>query len=150
MTPQNVQKIVTELLTHLGVTLTTEVTQDDAVFLINLVGADTRLFENSRDNRTGALIVIIKLLLKQAHGEEPKIILDFNGQRAQKINNVVALAKKKADAVRVSGEEEEMPPMTAGERRAVHKELEGVAGIKTISRGEEPHRRIVIQPADTF
>ncbi len=146
MTPKDIQSVCTDLLDHLTVNLKPEVTQDDEVFLVNLVGSDARLFENAKDNRTGALIIIFKLLLKQKFEVEPKLIIDFNGQRQAKINNVVALAKKKAETVRVSGEEEEMPPMTPGERRAVHKELEGIAGVKTISRGEEPHRRIVIQP----
>ena len=148
MTPADIQKIATELLDHLGVNLTAEIAQDDEVFLVNLVGSDARLFDNATDNRTGALIVILKLLLKQKLEYEPKLIIDFNGQRAEKIHNVVVMAKKKAETVRVSGEEEEMPPMTPGERRAVHKELEGIAGVKTVSRGVEPHRRIVIQPSD--
>ncbi len=146
MTPKEIQSVTDQLLKALTVNLKPEVAQDEEVFLVNLVGTDARLFENAKDNRTGALIIILKLLLKQKFEVEPKLIIDFNGQRQAKINNVVAMAKKKAETVRVSGEEEEMPPMTPGERRAVHKELEGLAGVKTISRGEEPHRRIVIQP----
>lgn len=148
MTTKDIQSVCADLLAHLTVNLKPEVTQDDEVFLVNLVGSDARLFENTKDNRVGALIVIFKLLLKQKFEVEPKLIIDFNGQRQAKIKNVVAMAKKKAETVRVSGEEEEMPPMTPGERRAVHRELEGIAGVKTISRGEEPHRRIVILPEE--
>lgn len=148
MTPDDISTFTAELLGQLGVDLKPEVIQDDEVFIVNLIGRDARLFDFSKDNRTGALIVVLKLIAKQKYGVEPKLILDFNGQRQAKIANVVTMAKKKAEMVRLKGEEEEMPPMTPGERRAVHKELEGLPGVKTVSRGEEPHRRIVIQPTD--
>lgn len=148
MTLKDITTTSQELIKHLGLDVSVEVTQDDQVFLINLVGSDARLFERGKDNKSGAFVVILKLILKQKFDEEPKLILDINGQRAERIANVVVMAKKKAEMVRVSGAEEEMPPMTPAERRAVHKELQSITGVKTLSLGEEPHRRIVIQPAD--
>ncbi len=144
MTEADLRTIVSEFLEKLGITFDIEVKQDGDLFLINLKGADARLFDREKDNRSGALVLLIKLIAKHRFGIEPKIIMDFNGQRQQRLQNVVQLARKKAEMVRISGQEEEMPPMTPAERRAVHMELKEMSGIRTESRGVEPHRRIVI------
>lgn len=140
----DVQRILTELLAAMGLTISCTVEQDGDLYLINLTGRDTRLFEQTKDNRVGALVTILKLIAKQRFAVDPKIVIDINHQRKQRLENVAKMARKKAEMVRVKGEEEEMPPMTPAERRAVHMELKDMTGIKTESRGTEPHRRIVI------
>ena len=144
MTPSDVQKLVQELFATMGLEIMSDVSQDGDFFSINLTGKDTRFFERSRDNSTGALIVVLKTMIKQQFDTDPRLVIDFHGQRQERLQNVVLLAKKKAEMVRISGMEEEMPPMTPAERRAVHVALRDMTGIKTESRGEEPHRRIVI------
>lgn len=148
MTAQELKAIVDELVKNLGLSISSEVTQDEELFLVNLTGKDVGLFEHARDNRAGALITIIKLIANQRHDVEPRLVIDFNNQRQQRLQNVAQMARKKAEMVRVSGEEEEMPPMPPAERRAVHVALKGMTGIKTESRGVEPHRRIVITASE--
>lgn len=144
MTETQLHDIVAELLKHLGLDLAVDVSQDGDVYLLNLKGADCRFLERGKDNRQGAFVTIVKLIVKQRHDVDPRLIVDFNGQRSQRLENIAQLARKKAEMVRVRGEEEEMPPMTPAERRAVHVALKEMTGIRTESRGVEPHRRIVI------
>ncbi len=148
ITPEQLGVITQELLQHLGLEFTCEASQDGEMFLINLNGKDARYLEGGKDNRVGALLVIIKLIAKQRHGVEPKVVLDFNHQRQQRLSNVAQMARKTAEMVRLRGGEEELRPMTPAERRAVHMELKQMEGIRTESRGEEPHRRIVIMPGN--
>jgi spoIIIJ-associated protein len=142
--PTQIDELMSELFSEMGIILKGEISFDGDIVMINLTGRDVRLFESSRDRRDMALVTILKLMVKQRHGVEPRIILDFDGQRKQKLHNVASMARKTAEMVRVKGVEEELPPMTPAERRAVHLELENMSGIKTESRGVEPHRRIVI------
>lgn len=144
MTPQDLHKTLTKFFEVMGLAVTPEVTQDGDFFCVNLTGKDVRLLERGQENKAGALITIWKILLKREYGQEPRLVVDFNNQRKEKLQNVVQLAKKKAEMVRISGNEEEMPPMTPAERRAVHVALREMTGVKTESRGVEPHRRIVI------
>jgi spoIIIJ-associated protein len=148
MTADQLCKLFQALFKHMAVTISCEAEQDGEVFLVNLTGPDTRFIEGGKDNRTGALLTIIKLMVKQQFDIEPKIVIDFNNQRKQRLQNVAQMAKKTAELVRLRGGEEELRPMTPAERRAVHMELKQMEGVKTESRGEEPHRRIVIMPAD--
>lgn len=140
----DIDVLLRELFEQMGLTLEGEIELDGTLVMVNLTGRDTRLFEHGRDRRDLALLTIVRLIVKQRHGVELKIILDFNGTRKQRLQNVALMAKKMAEMVRVKGIEEELPPMSPAERRAVHLELEKMTGIKTESRGVEPHRRIVI------
>ncbi len=148
MTDKDILALVNDLMKHLQLDIKSDVTQDENFFCINMTGKDARVFEENRDNKTGALLTIIKLIAKHKFEIEPRLVIDVNGQRSERLKNVVAMAKKKAEMVRISGMEEEMPPMTPAERRGVHMALKEMTGVKTESRGEEPHRRIVIVPAD--
>jgi spoIIIJ-associated protein len=140
----SVDALLREFFEQMGLSLEGEIELDGSLIMVNLMGKDVRLFENGRNRRDLALLTILKLMIKQRHNVEPKIILDFNGARKQRLQNVALMAKKTAEMVRVKGIEEELPPMSPAERRAVHLELEKMSGIKTESRGVEPHRRIVI------
>lgn len=146
MTEQDLHAVVTDLLKYMGLAVNAEVSRDEEFYRINLTGKDARLFDRPKDNKIGALIVILKLMVKQKFDVDPKIALDINNQRQQKMQNIVQFAKKKAEMVRVSGFEEEMPPMSPAERRAVHMALKEMSGIRTESRGADPHRRIVLIP----
>jgi spoIIIJ-associated protein len=138
--------LVEGLIKAMGLNVTCEAVQDGDLYLVNLTGSDTRFLEMGRDNRVGALLTIIKLMAKQKHDADIKLVVDFNHQRQQRLTNVAQMARKTAEMVRLRGGEEELRPMSPAERRAVHMELKGMDGVKTESRGEEPHRRIVILP----
>ncbi len=144
MSSQDIAAIIAEFMAHMGLKLENEVIQDGEVYLINLTGRDARVWELGHDNRLGALITVVKLIVKQKYGSEPKLVFDINFERQKRLQNLAKMARKMAEMVRVKGGEEELPPMTPAERRAVHMELKEMTGIKTESRGVEPHRRIVI------
>ncbi len=144
MNQADITTIFAELIGHLGLDVSADITQDGDVFLVNLTGKDTKFLEKSKDNRGGALVALVKLIAKKRFDQEPRIILDFYHQRKERLDNIAQIARKKAEMVRVRGEEEEMPPMTPAERRIVHMTLKEMSGIRTESRGVEPHRRIVI------
>jgi len=54
------------------------------------------------------------------------------------------LAKKMADQAVRSGRRLELEPMNPHERRIVHLALQDDKRVDTLSRGEEPYRRVVI------
>ena len=47
-----------------------------------------------------------------------------------------------------SGERRMLEPMGAADRKIVHDAAQNVEGVTTLSEGEEPHRRVVIAPAN--
>jgi spoIIIJ-associated protein len=59
---------------------------------------------------------------------------------------LVEVAKEAAQQANESGEPVELKPMNAFERKIVHDAV-GEAGAVSVSKGEEPKRRIVVNPA---
>ena len=78
-----------------------------------------------------------------------RITIDVNGFKAQRREQLVALARSTAERVAQSGQHEELEPMTAFERKVVHDIVAGVEGVSSESVGEEPNRRVILRPAST-
>ena len=55
-------------------------------------------------------------------------------------------ARDVADRVRETGQDEELEPMNAYERKLVHDAVAGLEGVETVSRGQDPERFVVISP----
>jgi spoIIIJ-associated protein len=75
--------------------------------------------------------------------------IELDGYRRRRHQELQQLTEAAVARVRDGGEEFEMEPLSAAERRQVHVLLQTdeYADIETFSRGKEPHRRLVIRPA---
>lgn len=89
---------------------------------------------------------------KKVKGEKReyvKITLDVEGYRAKREEALRALARRMAAKV-VKGKKSVMlEPMNPYERRIIHSEVQGIAGVSTNSIGSENNRRIVMFLDDT-
>ena len=76
--------------------------------------------------------------------EYVKITLDVEGYRAKREEALRALARRMAAKV-VKGKKSVMlEPMNPYERRIIHSEVQGIAGVSTNSIGSENNRRVVM------
>ena len=84
---------------------------------------------------------------KKVKGEKReyvKISLDVEGYRAKREEALRALARRMAAKV-VKGKKSVMlEPMNPYERRIIHSEVQGIAGVSTNSIGSENNRRVVM------
>ena len=84
---------------------------------------------------------------KKVKGEKReyvKITLDVEGYRAKREEALRALARRMAAKV-VKGKKSVMlEPMNPYERRIIHSEVQGIAGVSTNSIGSENNRRVVM------
>lgn len=71
--------------------------------------------------------------------------VELNGYRRQRQQELLAWAKQVAEQVRETGQEVEMTPLSSAERRQIHTFLQHEADLATESRGQEPHRRLVVK-----
>lgn len=87
--------------------------------------------------------------IKGEKREYVKITLDVEGYRAKREEALRALARRMAAKV-VKGKKSVMlEPMNPYERRIIHSEVQGIAGVSTNSIGSENNRRIVMFLDDT-
>jgi len=76
-----------------------------------------------------------------------RITVDVNGFKAQRREELAALARSTAERVAQSGQPEELEPMMAFDRKTVHDVVAAVGEVVSESVGEEPNRRVIIRRA---
>ncbi|WP_462418732.1 Jag family protein [Kytococcus sp. Marseille-QA3725] len=93
-----------------------------------------------------ALQELARLAVQTETGERTRLMVDVAGYRADRRRALEELADRTAAAVKESGTERALEPMTAFERKVVHDRVLA-AGLVSTSEGEEPNRYVVVTPA---
>jgi spoIIIJ-associated protein len=107
--------------------------------LSDLVGRDGTVLD--------ALQELTRLAVAQSTGVRSRLMLDIGGFRARRRADLSSLAGEAAQRVASSRQPERLSPMNPFERKVVHDVIAAVAGVRSESEGEEPHRRVVVLPA---
>jgi spoIIIJ-associated protein len=102
-----------------------------------LVGKDGETLE--------ALQELARLAVMTETGHRSRLMLDIGGHRDKRRNELQLLAREAIEEVKSSGEPARLAAMNPFERKIVHDEV-AAAGLTSESEGEEPNRRVVIQP----
>jgi spoIIIJ-associated protein len=85
------------------------------------------------------------LNLGRSPDEQQAYTIELAGYRAQRQEELKALAATAAEQAKLTGEEYEIMSLSSAERRQVHHFLKGYEGLETFSRGKEPDRRLVVR-----
>jgi spoIIIJ-associated protein len=113
---------------------------------IDLEGSDLDMLVGSNGETLDALQELTRLAVLRQSKRRVRLLLDINGFRAQHREQLVSVVKATAEQVIKSQEDHEFQPMTPAERKIVHDAVAAIDGVRTESLGEEPNRRVVIQP----
>jgi spoIIIJ-associated protein len=145
------ETILTQLMEHLGFDVKV-VVETGETNRLNVVGADDEEHEalgaliGRKGERLSALQHIVNLMLSRQMGEWTRVLVDVEGYRGRREQQLREIALRAADKVVESGKMLQLEPMPALERRWIHLALRGHAAVGTQSIGEEPNRRIVVIP----
>jgi len=141
--------VVEAALEGLGVAATVEIADGEEGGLVaRIEGEDL----DAVIGRDGEVLDAVQLLAAQAVRRQPGgqrrgVLVDAGGYRARRAELLARLAHKAADEAVEFGEEIELEPMSALDRRTVHMAIADRGDVETRSEGEEPRRRIVVVPA---
>lgn len=102
-----------------------------------LVGPDGKVLD--------ALQELTRLAVQTETGERSRLMLDVAGHRAARRAEIIEIARSVIAEVTSNGQQIEMDPMTAFERKIVHDEVLA-AGLRSESDGVEPRRFVVVLP----
>jgi len=114
---------------------------------VSVVGADLSQLVGHDGEVLEALQELTRLAVYRETGERSRLMLDISGYRADKRASLEKLAAGVVAQVQESGERAPLEPMTPFERKVVH-DVVAAAGLRSESEGEEPHRYVVVLPAD--
>jgi spoIIIJ-associated protein len=107
--------------------------------LTHLIGREGEVLE--------ALQELTRMAVQRETGERSRLMLDIEGFRARKKDELRALAESAAREVKKSGVSVALKPMNAFERKVIHDAI-GELGLVSESEGVEPERYIVVLPAE--
>jgi spoIIIJ-associated protein len=77
---------------------------------------------------------------------EGRVRIDVGGYRQRRRDALQRFVRQVATEVVESGVQKALEPMVASDRKVVHDEVNLIDGVRTISEGEDPRRRVVIIP----
>ena len=116
--------------------------------LVNVQGNDLSFLIGRRAEILNALQYITFLIVSKELGRSIPIIVDVEGYRVRRENQLRRLATRMAEQAIKTGRRQVLEPMPANERRIIHLELRDHPKVRTESVGEEPNRKVTIIPKD--
>ncbi len=151
--PDGVEGLRTGLraaLEGLGVEADVTISEDEEDTLVAVVegpGAQ-RLIEDGGEVLDALQHLGGRLLGPSSDGRRRRVVVDAAGYRDRRAEALRGLAALAAEEALEHGEEIELDAMTPQDRRIVHMALQDRLDIVTRSEGEEPRRRIIVEPAE--
>lgn len=93
-----------------------------------------------------ALSYLMSLVCKPE--TKSRLVLDIENYRSKREESLKALAKRTADKVAKTKRYYKFEPMDPAERRIIHLALQDDERVTTLSKGEEPHRYLMVFPKE--
>ena len=121
-----------------------EVKIENFNILVNINGEKINHLIGYRGENINAMQVIISAIANKKSSSKINVFVDVAGYKEKRIKTLEELAEKISKTVIRTGKAISLEPMTAYERIIIHTKLQENDKVKTFSKGEEPHRRVVI------
>ena len=118
-------------------------TEDDNYITYSVEGED---LGNMIGHRGDCFYAISRILTAVTGKQQKKVLLDIGGYKKKREEVLTSLAKRTADRVAKSGRYSRLDPMNPSERRIIHSALADDERVVTLSKGEEPHRYVMVFP----
>jgi spoIIIJ-associated protein len=120
--------------------------RDQRPLLINIRGGDLSLLIGRKGETLAALQYITRLIVGKETGHSIAVVIDVQGYRARREQQLRQLAKRMATQAVERGRTMVLEPMPASERRIIHIELRDHPDVITESTGEADQRKVTIIP----
>lgn len=140
------KKFLNDVLTQMNVNAEIDVEETNDSVKINLTGPKMGTIIGYRGETLDSLQYLTSLVVNKVKEDKYKrVVLDTENYRQKREETLKRLANKIAYKVRKSGRSLKLEPMNPYERRVIHSELQNNKFVKTLSEGEEPYRRVVVE-----
>jgi len=144
---ERIRLLVELFLDELDLDGVVEIEEDEDSITASVEGDDDYgMLIGRRGQTIDALQVICFQAAFQGLRDRKRVTVDAAGYRAERDEQLESRADRAAEDAISTGDEIEMDPMSARERRVVHERLRDRAEVETFSAGDEPNRRVVVAP----
>lgn len=140
------KKYLEDLLSFFGLNTDVYATNEDDVIELSVPSTHLNGFLIGQHGDTmRSLQFIVSSALRQQGHEYTRVNVDVADYKKQRADRLAKTAEDWIKSVRESGQEMSLKPMSAADRRIVHK-VASEAGLSTESVGEGRDRHIVLKP----
>lgn len=112
----------------------------------NIESEQIAVLIGKRGQTLNALQYLSNLLANKVSQKKMRVVIDAGGYRQRRQESLEKLAERVAHKVKKTNRSSRLEPMPSFERKIIHTALQDSNGIETTSRGDEPHRHVVILP----
>ncbi len=137
------------LISAFGVsgTVSRSLVDDGDTIELAVEGSDVGMLIGPRGATLAAIQELTRTVAQRRVADgQPRIVVDVAGYRKDRREALERFTRDVAAQVVASGVVRVLEPMPPADRKVVHDTVNTIAGVSTSSEGEEPRRRVVIQP----
>jgi spoIIIJ-associated protein len=122
---------------------------EDSTLEADVKGEELGLLVGPKGQTLQAVHELIRSMVQRRFVGEShaRVRVDIAGYRQRRREALERFTRRIAEEVISSGRAKALDPMLAGDRKVVHDVANEIDGIVTRSEGEDPSRRVIIQPA---
>jgi spoIIIJ-associated protein len=132
-----------------GTSTVTERVEEDTID-IRLDGGELGLLIGPKGQTLHTVQELARTVVQRRGGgtQEGRIRIDIAGYRQRRRVALERFTQQVAATVLETGAQKALEPMNAADRKVVHDAANAIDGVRTISQGEEPRRRVVLLPSE--
>lgn len=135
-----------DVIKEMGLDLTMKAKADATNVYVELEGPDCGTIIGRRGQTLDALQYLTSLVVNKEHEDYIKVVIDAEDYRARREKTLEQLADKMAKKAVKSHRSLKLDPMNPYERKVIHATLQSNPRVTTRSEGQDPYRRVVIEP----
>lgn len=135
-----------EITKNMGIGATINVTPEKHTVYYDFETEQEGLLIGKRGKNLNSLQLLAQDFLDKRVRRRVRVILDVANYRDRRAETLSHLAQKTARDAIAAGKPITLDPMPALERKVIHTSLADNEHVKTYSRGNEPHRAVVVDP----
>ena len=142
--------LLNQMLVHLGIKAEIEVSwqenpeDNDRALSLNVVGEDLGFLIGRNGETLSSMQYLIRLMVNQELHRWKNIVIDIDGYKQRRAEQLSQLAHRLAEQVVATGRPASLEPMPPNERRLVHIALRNHEHVYTASTGEDTRRKVQI------
>lgn len=135
-----------EISKNMGLTLDIKASYNAENVYIDINGKDSGTIIGKRGQTLDSIQYLCSLVANKNSESYIRVVIDAENYRMKRERTLEQLANRLADKVRKTGRSVRLEPMNPYERKVIHSTLQNRSGVTTRSEGEEPYRRVIIEP----
>lgn len=141
-----VKLFLEDVIKEMGLKVNIVVSANEDTVYVDIDGEDSGTIIGKRGATLDAIQYLASLVVNKDKSNYIRVVIDAEGYREKREKTLEKLAFRMADKAVNSRRSVKMEPMNPYERKVIHTALQSRKEVTTRSEGEEPYRKVIIEP----